>query len=844
MPKRDITKYTPMIQQYLKIKEDYADALVFFRLGDFYELFFDDAILAAKELEIALTARDAGEKIPMAGVPHHSVRPYIQKLLANGHKIAIAEQITEPGKGLVEREVVRLITPGTIFEDDLLNKDTNNFIASLILREHGYLLTYADISTGESYLIDKLTEKEAYNYIVSLNIKELILPNLSNTKLIDKLRDNQVYITLHKEYNTHDTNWNNHLNNDQKIGARHLLNYLSKTQMQPLNHLEKIIINENDNYLNVDYQVKKHLEILKSNTHNPKTTLLYQIDNTNTAMGARLLKHHLNYPLKNEKILNERYNYVEAFKSVLHRDELIECLKHTYDINRIVGKISFKSVNPRDLIQLRETLKIIPNLIDVLNKYESKLINNLSSKIDPHNELKELLEKSIKDEPPILIKEGGIFKKGYNKTLDNLKDINTNSTKWLKSFEEKERERLNVKNLKVGYNRIFGYYIEISKAQAQALGDILGYERKQTLTNSERYISLELKEKEDEILNAKEKAINLEYELFVEIRELLNKHLTSLQMLSKVISEIDVYLSHAITSDKNRYVKPILNSENRNVEIIKGRHPVVEKFTNFVSNDIIMKKGELFLITGPNMSGKSTYMRMFALIVYMAQTGMYVPAEKALIPIYDAIFTRIGASDDLSQGKSTFMVEMVESNEAIQNATKNSLILFDEIGRGTATYDGMALAQGIVEYIIKNIKAQTLFATHYHELTLLEENFNLITNLHVKAIEDDNKMTFLHQVERGASDKSYGIQVAALANLPKSLLTRSKEILKTLEENSSIKNTNLFNYNDNEEKDLKVNTFTQKDEEVINKLKGINIDELTPIEALVLLKNLQNKTKK
>src|SRR5690554_1111897 len=841
MPTKNTKTYTPMIQQYLKIKEDYADALVFFRLGDFYELFFDDAIKASEELEITLTARDAGEKIPMAGVPYHSVKPYIQKLIEKGFKIAIAEQITEPGKGLVEREVVRLITPGTVFEDEMLNSKSNNFIGNLLLQELGYLLTYTDISTGESYQISNLNKKDAVNHIKSLQIKELVMANKSDQNLIKDLENSNVYVTIHKNYNNHDTKWSKNLSKDQLIGARHLLNYLSKTQMQPLSHLQPIEVVENINYLNVDYQVKKHLEILESNTNNIKTTLLYHIDNTNTAMGARLLKHELNYPIKDPKILNERFNLVEAFQPILHRDELISYLKGVYDINRIVGKISFKSVNPRDLIQLKLTLQLLKPLKDVLSKYNNPLIDELANNIDEHNELRDLLEKSLIEDAPILLKEGGIIKDNYNKELDELRDINDNSKIWLARFEQEERDRLGVKNLKVGYNRVFGYYVEISKAQSLALGDIEGYERKQTLTNSERYISPKLKEKEDLILNAKERAINLEYELFVSIREETEKYLHSLQHLSQTISKIDLYLSHAITAEKNRYKRPVINTLTKEVEVIKGRHPVVEKFTDFIANDIKMNESEIFLITGPNMSGKSTYMRMYALIVYMMQIGSFVPADKAIMPVYDAIFTRIGASDDLSAGKSTFMVEMVESNEAIQYATENSLILFDEIGRGTATYDGMALAQAIIEYIANKIKAQTFFATHYHELTNLSNSYSNITNLHVKAIEENNKMTFLHQVEEGASDRSYGIQVAALANLPKELIERSKVILNALEENKREIEIDLFNY----QEEVTITTNIKPIyEEVINELESLDINQLTPIEALVYLKNIQNKVKK
>lgn len=834
-------KYTPMMQQYLKIKEDYADALVFFRLGDFYELFFDDAIIASKVLEIALTARDAGSKIPMAGVPHHSVKPYIQKLIENGYKIAIAEQITEPGKGLVEREVVRVITPGTVIEDEILDAQKNNYIGSLLLTEHGYILTYVDISTGESYLIDKCSKKEAIDKIKSLQIKELVLRNSSDPEMIKELQNNNVYISIHSQFNTHDTKWSSNLQLEQKIGARHLLNYLNETQKQPLSHLQPINVVENNEYMNVDYRVKKHLEIIESNTNNYQTTLLSQIDFTKTAMGSRLLKHQANHPLKNLKLLNKRFDYIEAFMPAQYRFILQEKLSYIYDINRIVGKVSFKSVNARDLYQLKETLKQIKPLKDALYNYNNELINELADELDEHESLYLLLEKAIADNPPLTLKEGGIIKFGFNEHLDELHTINKNSKKWLADFEESERERTGIKTLKVGYNRIFGYYIEISKAQSLSVDESFGYERKQTLTNSERYISPVLKEKEDLILNAKEKAINLEYELFVNIREEVNKYTYSLQKLSRKIAEIDVYLSHAISAEKNNYIRPQFNLENK-VEIIQGRHPVVEKFTKFVANDVKMNKGEIFIITGPNMSGKSTYMRMFALISYMAQIGSFVPANKANLPIYDAIFTRIGSSDDLSGGKSTFMVEMTESNEALTYATENSLILFDEIGRGTATYDGMALAQGMIEYVSTKIKAQMLFSTHYHELTELANNFENITNLHVKAKEEKNKMIFLHQVEQGASDKSYGLQVAALANLPQEVIKRSKEILKILENKEEKLVVDLFNY-DQEDITL-TNTISLVEEEILNEISKIDLNEITPIEALIILKNYQNKLKK
>ncbi|MDY0277050.1 MAG: DNA mismatch repair protein MutS [Acholeplasma sp.] len=833
--------YTPMMQQYLKIKEDYADALVFFRLGDFYELFFDDAIIASKVLEIALTARDAGSKVPMCGVPHHSVKPYIQKLIEKGFKIAIAEQVTEPGKGLVEREVIRLITPGTIIEDEILDSNNNNFIGSLILTEYGYLFTYVDISTGESYLIDKLTKKEAIDHIKSLGIKEIILKNSSDNDLMAEFKNNNIYVTIHSDVNNYDHKWSDNLSSIQKQGPRHLMNYLNETQKQPLNHLQPIVVEESIKYMNIDYRVKKHLEIIDSNTNNSKTTLLATIDFTKTSMGSRLLKHQLNYPLIDEQYILKRLAYIEAFLPNQYRSLLEDELKFIYDINRIVGKVAFNSVNARDLFQLRETLKRVKPLKNVLSMFKNELINVLIEDLNDHKELADLLDKAIVDTPPITVKEGGMIKFGYNKQLDDLHNINQNSQKWLEEFEDTERERTGIKTLKVGYNRVFGYYIEISKAASMVVDDSFGYERRQTLTNSERYISPVLKEKEDLILNAKEKAINLEYEIFTSIREEVAKYTSSLQQLSSNIAKIDVYLSHAISAQKNRYNKPLI-SENREVDIQGGRHPVVEKFTDFVANDVQMKKGEIFLITGPNMSGKSTYMRMFALIVYMAQIGSFVPANYAKLPIYDAIFTRIGSSDDLSGGKSTFMVEMVESNEALTFATADSLILFDEIGRGTATYDGMALAQGMVEYVHDKINAQMLFSTHYHELTGLANNDNNITNLHVKAKEEKNKMIFMHQVEKGASDKSYGLQVAALANLPKDLIKRSEQILRILENKDNKIKIDLFNYE--KEEVIPENKISLDQEEILQELEKIDFDQMTPIEALVLLKNYQNKLKK
>jgi len=834
----DKQKYTPMMQQYLEIKEDYADAIVFFRLGDFYEMFFDDAILASKVLEIALTSRDAGAKVPMCGVPHHAVKPYVQKLIEKGFKIAIVEQTTEPGKGLVKREVIRLVTPGTVLEDGILDAKTNNFIAGVLLTEKGYALTYVDISTGESFITDGLEKKQVLDLIFSLDIREIVCPIRFDENFISNLKETDRLVSYSDDYQIVEQKAIHHLERDQKRAVSHLLNYLVNTQKQMINHLMPFQVVQKIGHMHIDYRVKKHLEIDESLVNSSQTTLVYWINHCQTAMGSRMLKSMLNHPLYDKKALNDRYDLIDALKPYQPRERVIEHLRYIYDINRIVGRIAFSTANARDLYQLKETLKQVPDLILALREYHHPIIDNRIEKIDDHSELYEYLDRAIMPEPPITLKDGGIIKHAFNENLDELRTIADHGQAWLSEFEISERERTGIRNLKVGYNRVFGYYIEVSKGNTSLVKDEFGYERKQTLTNSERYISPVLKEKEDDLLHAKERSLSLEYELFKEIRAFTEKYTFSLQELSTQIAQIDVFLNLSIISEKYNFIRPILHDE-KNVEILKGRHPVVEKFTKFVANDVIMDEGEIFLITGPNMSGKSTYMRMFAIICYMAQIGCFVPA---VLPLYDAIFTRIGSSDDLSGGKSTFMVEMVESNEALTKATSNSLILFDEIGRGTATYDGMALAQGMIEFIHEKIKAQTLFSTHYHELTVLENSLERLTNLCVKAKEEHDTMVFLHHVERGTTDKSYGIQVASLAHLPKSLITRSKQILEKLEQKENLVVLDLFNYEKFEEENEQM--IDADKVAVLEEIEKINIDNITPIEALLLIKHLQSIIKK
>ncbi|HHT98890.1 MAG TPA: DNA mismatch repair protein MutS [Acholeplasma sp.] len=841
MTEKNTTSYTPMMQQYLKIKEDYADAIVFFRLGDFYEMFFDDAIIASKVLEIALTSRDAGNKVPMCGVPHHAMRPYVQKLVEKGFKIAVAEQVTEPGKGLVERKVVRLITPGTIFESDILKESENNYIASLTFIETGFQLTYVDISTGEAYLSDGLNKKQVLDLIESLKIREVILAKKMDDDIMAYFADHEVSHTIFNKISGHDNKLTKHLPALNKRGADHLLSYLEATQYQTFNHFKPFEIVKLQHFMNVDFRVKKHLEILESQTNNPQTTLLKQLDQTETAMGARKLRHILNYPLVDKALIEERLEYIESFLKHSQKEAIKDSLKYIYDINRIVSRVGYSSANAKDLEQLKDTLLQIPSLKAFLLKDEDPIIHKLANDLDAHEDLAHLLERSITLNPPLTIKEGGIIKDGYHEQLDHYRMLSRSGEEWLKTFEEEERERTGIKTLKIGYNRVFGYYIEVSKGAMHLVLEEHGYERKQTLANSERYISDVLKKKEDDLLHAKEKSVALEYEIFKEIRDVVESYTHSLQVLSSKIADIDYYLSCAFVSRKNQYVRPTFNGSE--VIVKNGRHPVVEHFTKFIENDVIMKPGEVFLITGPNMSGKSTYMRMYALIVYLAQIGMFVPAKEANLKIYDGLFTRIGSSDDLAGGKSTFMVEMVESNEALMNATKDSLIMFDEIGRGTATYDGMALAQAMIEYIHEVIQAQTMFSTHYHELTALEQTLKRLKNLHVKAREEKNKMVFLHQIEEGPTDKSYGIQVASLANLPEVLIKRSKDILANLEKDKKRVVFDLFNYEEYKETST-INPISQAELNVLDMIEKIDINELTPIEALIQLKYLQEEIKK
>ncbi len=834
----DKTKYTPMMQQYLTIKEEHQDAIVFFRLGDFYEMFFNDALLASRELEIALTGREAGtkERVPMCGVPHHSSHSYIERLIEKGYKVAIVEQVENPSeaKGIVKRDVVRIVTPGTYMDS---NKEVleHNYLAALYV-DGMYELSYVDLSTGESFATKLQTLDALINELISINTKEIIvqtsfdLTSLENyitsyDITVSTMDDNECKPTL-KSYV--DVAYHN------VFGV--LTNYLLKTQKRQIMHLQEVTVYTVDSHLKMDAYSLKNLELTETlRTGNRKGSLLWFLDKCQTAMGSRFLMAQIEKPLIDVISITKRLNMIDSFKKEFFiKEEIKEYLKSVYDLERIVGRVSYGNANAKDLVQLRTSLTVIPEIKEALIKMNTLESIELGNSINSHEDLFTLLNDSLVDNPPLTIKEGGIIKEGYNDELDTIKSAATNGKQWLIELEEKERLRTGIKKLKVGYNRVFGYYIEVTKGQLNLIDESFGYERKQTLSNSERFISPELKKMESIILGSEEKSVKLEYELFLNAREATCDYIQSLQKLAKVISEVDFLQGLSTVAEDNRLIRPTFGNV---IDIKNGRHPVVEKLLHdkYVENDLYMdEQTSILLVTGPNMSGKSTYMRQLAIIVVMAQVGSFVPAESAELPLFDKIFTRIGAADDLISGQSTFMVEMIEVNNALQNATENSLILFDEIGRGTATYDGMALAQAIIEFIHEKIKCKSLFSTHYHELTELEHHLGTLKNVHVSAKESKGEIVFFHKVKDGAVDKSYGINVAKLAHLPLSLIKRSNVILKELEKIGKDSDMNLFNLV--EEEDVQENLLEEE-------IKAINVENLTPIEAMNVLHNLVKKVK-
>ena len=838
----DRTKLSPMMAQYMEIKDQYKEELVFYRLGDFYEMFFDDALIASRELELTLTGRVAGleERVPMCGIPHNNVKPYIEKLVNKGYRVAICEQLEDPKttKGMVKRGIVDVISKGTIADNDLLNDKDASYIASILFFNDSILLTILDISTG--YLASMSIENNEdalINEILGLNLKEVIFVDNLNTALIDLLKNTyNIEVTISHEFlwDKYEYLFSTISDARVKSGVAHLFYYLDHRQLKDLSHINKINYIKKNDYLEMDIHSIRNLELVETLRLKERTySLIWLLDKCKTAMGSRKLKSWMLNPLKNKDAINARYDKIEKLNNeFILKDELKNLLYEVYDIERLSGKVINGSLNARDLIQLKKSIGVLPEIKKIIEKL------GFDYDIVTHEKIFELLEKSLVEEPPISIKEGYMIKTGFNSELDELREIRSGGKDFVAAFEAKVKEETGIKSLKVGFNKVFGYFIEIPNGSKNLVKEEYHWERRQTLTNCERYISPALKEKESMILNAEENIIDLEYKLFCDIKEIVKKEVPSLNKTADALSEIDALTSLSVCSEEYSLVRPILINDHI-IDIKNGRHPVVEVVSKseYVPNDCVMDNGiNTLLITGPNMSGKSTFMRQLAIIVIMAQMGSFVPCEAATLPIIDKIFTRIGASDDLVSGESTFMVEMKEARNAIDGATENSLILFDELGRGTATYDGMSLAQAILEYISENIGAFTLFSTHYHELT---KKFKNIKNVHVSAVENGSQITFLHKVKNGAVDKSYGIHVARLAKMPDELLDRAEEILSEYESNSKKKNP--------EEKVQLAMNFepnVKKDDIIKETIDKIDVLNTTPMEALNILFDLKQKIKK
>lgn len=837
----DRSKLSPMMKHYVELKDKYEDTIILYRLGDFYEMFFEDAEEVAHALELTLTGKSAGldERVPMCGIPHHAAEVYIDKLIKKGYKVAICEQLEDPktAKGIVKRDIVEVISSGTVINTNSLNEKENNYIGCLYDFSYGFVLTYSDITTGEVYseLLANNTDDVIYK-ILSLDIKELIVNELINKVLLSKIRSLKIPVTIQNEL-LNDKYQNIYQNiSDARIvnSIKLLLYYLDVLQKRNLSHFQEVVIKEKEQYLEMDIHTKRNLELTECLRTKERTySLLWLLDNTKTAMGSRKLKYFIENPLLDINKINKRYDIVsKLLEEFILAEELRNDLYEVYDLERLCGKLSFGSANGKDLLQLKASLKVLPSIKEKLEKI------GFYEKITTMSDLYDLLEKSIYEEPLNTIKEGYLIKDGYSSELDELKDLSRGGKDFISRFETEERERTGIKGLKVGFNKVFGYYIEISKSYLNMVTDDMGYIRKQTLANCERFINPILKEKEDLILSSEDRIINLEYNLFIEIRDKCKEYIPELQRTAKVISEIDVLSSFALVSEKYNYIRPEITIGNE-IKVLNSRHPVVErvlKGEEYVPNDIIMDNNtDILLITGPNMAGKSTYMRQLGIIAIMAQIGCFVPAEEATLPIFDKIFTRIGASDDLVSGESTFMVEMMEASRAIKYATRNSLILFDELGRGTATFDGMSLAQAILEYVANKIKCKTLFSTHYHELTDMEKNIPNLKNKHVSAVEENGNITFLHKVKDGSVDKSYGINVAKLAGLPDEVIDRASGILN-IYENKEKKTDTII------QTTLPLN-FDEKKSEVEEEVKNIDILNITPIEAINILSKLKEKVK-
>lgn len=793
MPQK--TKETPMMAQYQKVKDQYPDAFLFYRLGDFYELFNDDAVKASQLLELTLTARNknAADPIPMCGVPHHAAQNYIDILVDQGYKVAICEQMEDPktAKGMVKREVVQLVTPGTVMDEKAGHAKQNNYLTAVVAQGDQFGFAYTDLSTGEMKVSQISSLDVLLNEMLSLQTKEVVVNHDVPSEVVQAFVRQQILVSYQDEgADTAEVSFVSQ-NISQPLALaviKQLVVYLATTQKRHLGHLQRAQAYEPSQYLKLDHSAKMNLELTASlRTGHKSGTLLWLLDETKTAMGGRLLKQWLERPLLDLNQIKNRQNQVASFlQHYFERTNLQEALTKVYDLERLAGRVAFGSVNGRDLIQLKTSLEQIPKIKDVLTGInETQAFDQALTRLDPVDDVRTLIETAINPDSPISVTDGGIIQDGYDEQLDQYRNAMSNGKQWLAQLEAQEREATGIHNLKIGFNRVFGYYIEVTRANLSSLPEGR-YERKQTLTNTERFITPELKEKEQLILEAEERSTALEYELFTQVREQVKLQIERLQTLAKGVAALDVLQSFAVVSESYHYVQPTLRTDSREIDLVDGRHPVVEKVLGrqkYIPNAVQMgKETDMLLITGPNMSGKSTYMRQLALTVIMAQMGCFVPAKSANLPVFDQIFTRIGAADDLISGQSTFMVEMMEANRAIMSATANSLILFDEIGRGTATYDGMALAQAIIEYIHDHVHAKTLFSTHYHELTALADMLTALRNVHVGAVEENGELVFLHKMLAGPADKSYGIHVAKLAGMPETLLQRADVILGQLED--------------------------------------------------------------
>lgn len=895
---KNITTFSPMMQHYLETKSKYPDCVLFYRLGDFYEMFFDDAINVSRELELTLTGKECGRenRAPMCGIPYHAGEIYASRLVQNGYKIAICEQVENPknAKGIVKRDVIKIMTPGTITDGNLLDEKKNNYIMSIFKDGMYYGIAAFDISTGEAYATEIKSDnnfQKLINEISRFNPSELIVNDYMNdsineinelkhrfevfisvdkkiekneveadrnfvpdffnmkssmTKLDDKFDDE----TIHNTFDIIDEQGNLIKNISDRYLAVNaigvLLKYIEETQKIKPENLNKIVLYEVVKYMALDINSRRNLELTERiKDKSKKGTLLWVLDKTETSMGGRLIRRWINDPLVNVDDINARLDAVEEIKNdLLLSDRIVESLKSIYDIERLAGKISYGTVNARDLISLKNSIMQLPNLKDAIKNVNSEFLKNIDSELDILSDIYELIEASIVEEPPLTVKEGGLIKKGYKPEIDELIEATTNGKQWLANVEIREKELTGIKNLKIGYNKIFGYYIEVSKSNVKDIPEDR-YIRKQTLTTGERYITEELKKMENEILGAKEKIIALEYDEFVNIRNEIQSNAKRIQRTASAISKLDVIQGLANVANELNYCKPEIMDDDV-IDIKNGRHPVVEKiipYGDFVQNDSLLNANEnrLNIITGPNMAGKSTFMRQVALITIMAQIGSFVPAEYAHIGIVDKVFTRVGASDDLSSGESTFMVEMMEVANILKNATDRSLVILDEIGRGTSTYDGLSIAWAVAEYVSK-LKSKTLFATHYHELVGLEGKIDGAKNYHITVKERGEDIIFLRKIVEGGTDESYGIHVAKLAGVPKEVTNRANEILFKLEK-KNIMNGKAESKSEKAEKAGQLSMYNYKLAEIASELDGVHLDSITPIEALNILQKMKDKMK-